>query len=192
MSGVIGLSEFIRRLQAVSAAYTRIPNEIAALAVKFSKERFRDQSWIDGRREPWAPRASRRAGGQRRSQTLLVDSGRLKRSIRKISATPNRVIIGTDVPYAQIHNEGFKGPVRQRVRSHTRALTKFGITSRRQLKRSTAIVFGRVKTGETTVRAYNRTIQQDIPARPFIGSSAILDQQLITHIQNRFQEALNI
>jgi phage gpG-like protein len=120
-----------------------------------------------------------------------VDTGRLKRSIRKVSANRDRVIIGTDVPYAQAHNDGFKGPIRQRVRSLTRALTKFGITSRRQLKRSTAIEFGRVKIGETTVKAYNRTIQQDIPARPFIGQSEALEKELMKHIINRFEEAFN-
>ena len=65
------------------------------------------------------------------------------------------------------------------------------IISLRQLKRSTAIEFGRVKTGETTVRAYNRTIQQDIPARPFIGQSEALEKELIKHIINRSEEAFN-
>lgn len=190
MSEVIGLSSFIHTMQSLSGAYDRLPNEIAAIAVKFSKERFRDQAWLGTTRAPWKPR-SRKRPGKKRSQTLLVDTGRLKRSIRKVSANRDRVIIGTDVPYAQAHNDGFKGPVRQRVRSHTRALTKFGVTSRRQLKRSTAIEFGRVKTGETTVRAYNRTIQQDIPARPFIGQSEALEKELIKHIINRSEEAFN-
>jgi len=190
MSEVLGLRDFMRRMQAVSKAYDRLPNEISAIAVKFSKDRFRDQAWLDKTRQPWKQRARNREG-KRRSQTLLVDKGRLKRSIRKISVSPTRVVIGTDVPYAQVHNDGFKGAVRQRVKSHTRALTKFGITSRRQLKRSTRIEFGRVKRGETTVKAYTRTIHQNIPARPFIGQSEALERQLIIHIQTSFEEAFN-
>jgi phage gpG-like protein len=190
MSEVIGLRDFMHKMDAVSKAYDRLPNEIAAIAVKFSKERFRDQAWLDNTRQPWKQRASNRPG-KRRSQTLLVDKGRLKRSIRKIYANPNRVVIGTDAPQAQALNDGFKGAVRQRVKSYTRTLTKFGITSRKQLKRSTRIEFGRVKRGTTTVKAYNRTIHQNIPARPFIGQSDALDRQLVNHIITSFDEALN-
>lgn len=190
MTEVIGLREFMRKMDAVSKAYDRMPNEIAAIAVNFSKERFRDQAWLDNTRHPWKDR-SRKRTGKTRSQTLLVDKGRLKRSIRKIYVSSTRVVIGTDVPYAQAQNDGFKGAVHQHVKSHTRALTKFGITSRKQLKRSTRIEFGRVKRGESTVKAYNRTIHQNIPARPFMGQSDALESQLITHIQTRFEEALN-
>lgn len=180
----------MRRMDEVEKAYTRLPNEIAAITVKFSKDRFRDQAWLDKTRHPWKER-SRTRPGKKRSQTLLVDKGRLKRSIRKISANMNRIVIGTDVPYAQAHNDGFKGNVTQHVKSHTRTLTKFGVTSRRQLKRSTRIEFGRVKRGETRVRAYTRTIHQNIPARPFIGQSEALEHQLLTHIQTSFEEAFN-
>ena len=190
MSEVLGLRDLMRRMDAVAKTWDRMPNEIAAIAVKFTKERFRDQAWLDTTRQSWKPRSRDRAG-KKRSQTLLVDKGRLKRSIRKIYASQTRVIIGTDVPYAQIHNEGFKGAVRQHVKSHTRALTKFGVTSRRQLKRSTRIEFGRVRRGETTVRAYDRTIQQNIPARPFIGQSEALERQLLNHVKTSFDEALN-
>ena len=142
----MNISEFTRKLDALSKAYTKMPNEIAAIAVKFSKERFRSQAWLDQSSEAWKPRAKRREGGPKKSQTLLVNTGRLKRSIRKISANENNILIGTDVPYAQAQNDGFKGNVTQQVKSHKRALTKKGITSRKQLKRSTRIEFGRIKT----------------------------------------------
>lgn len=99
-------------------------------------------------------------------------------------------MIGTDVPYAQIQNDGFKGSITQNVKSHKRALTKNGIVSRKQLKRSTRIEFGRVKTGETTVKSYKRTINQNIPARQFIGNSYTLQRRIYLLIASRFAKAL--
>ena len=100
------ITDWTRKMKALKSAYLKLPDEIAAVAVNFSKERFRDQSWLDHTKERWKPRKQRRKGSPKRSQTLLVDTGRLKRSIRKISANTNRVVIGTDVPYASIHNYG--------------------------------------------------------------------------------------
>lgn len=186
----VDLIEFTRKLDALSQAYGRMPTEIAAIAVNFSKDRFRDQAWLDTTKHPWKKRATRRAGGTKRSQTLLVDSGRLKRSIRKISANENAVIIGTDTPYAKAHNEGFKGKVTQNVRAHKRAKTKVGIVKRTQRKRSTRIDWGRVKTGEIDVRAYKRVLNQNIPARPFMGQSYTLMVRIQNHATAQFIKAL--
>ena len=188
MAEVIGLRDFMRRMDAVSKAYERLPNEIAAIAVKFSKERFRDQAWLDNTREPWKQRSRKRVG-KSRSQTLLVDKGRLKRSIRKISASPTRVVIGTDVPYAQIHNEGgtIKGVVtvkQHNVRSYNRKAY-----TRQRAGRSESIKAQNIKGH--SVKTHRRKMNTRIPARPFIGQSEALEQQLITHITNRFTEAFN-
>ena len=189
MTQVIGLKEFIAKMDAVANVYNRMPNEIAIIAVNFTKERFRDQAWLDKTRQPWKERSRKRLG-KTRSQTLLIDKGRLKRSIRKVIVSHDLVVIGTDVPYAQTQNDGFKGTVNQNVKSYTRALTKFGVTGRKQLKRSTRIEFGRVKRGETTVRAHKRTIHQNIPARPFIGQSEALERRIFMHVFYQFEEVL--
>ena len=44
--------ELERTLKALEAAYKRLPNGVATVAVNFSKERFRAQNWIDDRTEP--------------------------------------------------------------------------------------------------------------------------------------------
>lgn len=66
--------------------------------------------------------AARVAGG------LRVQTGRLRRSIRKTTAviSGNAVIsaIGTDVEYAGVHEEGFEGV--QHVRGHTRRFHRLG------------------------------------------------------------------
>ena len=98
------ISEWTRAMMALKDTYKKLPPEIAALAVNFTKERFRSSNWLDEAPEKWKPRKKNRRGTPKRSQTLLVDTGRLKRSIRKIEANTSRIVIGTDVPYASIHN----------------------------------------------------------------------------------------
>ncbi len=166
MTRVEGLQEFMQKMDNVSKVYNRIPNEVAAIAVNFSKERFRDQAWLDQSREPWKKR-SRRRTGKTRSQTLLVDKGRLKRGIRKIYASQQLVVIGTDVPYAQIQNDG--GTIKQMVtvRSHSRTR----------------------KARTFKVKTHSRKMNLTIPARPFLGASEALNRRIFLHAYSRFEEA---
>lgn len=147
----------------VTRCINSLPARIAACAVNFSKERFVKQNWLDETAEPWEKRRGRRRGGDKRQGgAVLVDSGRLKRSIRVVSATKERIVIGTDVPYAEIHNEGFEG--RQNVRAYQR----------------------RSRTGKVhTVRAHTR--RMSMPERRFLGES----QELAGRIENLMVTELN-
>lgn len=187
MSEVIGLKEFIRKLDAVASAHDRLPSEVATIAVNFSKERFRDQAWLDTSRQPWKPLARKRAG-KKRSQHVLVDKGYLKRSIRKIVANSNTIIIGTDAPYAEIQNNG--GIIRKtvsvkqhRVKSHTRksyTRTRDGRTERIRPQ----------LVASHTVGSHTRRMNTRIPARPFIGQSEALERRIYMHIYYRYESAL--
>lgn len=138
----------------VTRAINAMPARVGTCAVNFSKQRFVQQNWNDTTPEPWKPRSRTRRGGERRqSGAILVDSGRLKRSIRVVSADSNRVIIGTDVPYAEIHNEGLDGEVS--VRKHSRRSRK-----------------GRLHI----VKAHKRRVH--MPQRRFLGESQALATQL--------------
>lgn len=102
--------------------YRQVPNRAATIAVAFSKDRFREQAWVDVRTERWQKRRERgRQARKNQGRAILVKSGRLKRSVRKIRVGSNVAVIGTDVPYAAIHNYGGKITTRkargQRVRS---------------------------------------------------------------------------
>jgi phage gpG-like protein len=101
------ISSFVRKMDALSRVYGQIPGRAATVAVNFSKERFRAQNWLDTRTEPWAKRKEgRRLARKNKGRAILVKSGRLKRSIRKIYIGSDRAIIGSDVPYAAVHNYG--------------------------------------------------------------------------------------
>lgn len=174
------MAELDNITSALRETVRQLPSIIATEAVNFSKERFLAQNWIDNTTEPWKRRKGSKWGkkSEKPGRAILVRSGRLKRGVRKISVSANVVIIGNDVPYARAHNDGFRGEVKQHVKQHSRSITKRGITKKKELKRSTRIEWGRVKRGETTVKAFDRTIHQNIPRRRFMGKSAALIQRL--------------
>jgi phage gpG-like protein len=144
--------EYVRLLDRVSNAVNKLPAIASTEAVNFSKERFRDQNWVDNTTQAWPKRTNDKKPGR----AVLVKTARLKRSIRKVSVTSDSAIIGPDVPYAQAHNDGFRGRVKQNVRSHTR----------------------HTKRGEVQVRSHSRSANINLPRRRFIGASAILDKRL--------------
>lgn len=148
--------EFVQLLDRVTNAVKVLPDRAATLAVNFSKDRFRAGNWVNHSTEPWPKRKQGWVKDKRKGRALLVDSARLMRSIRKVRVTSNEAEIGTDVKYASVHNFGFRGQVNQKVRSFER----------------------RTKRGKTTVKAHTRIINQKIPRRQFIGTSAILDGQI--------------
>lgn len=101
--------------QAMKEVAHRLPQQIGTEVVNFSRANFRKQGWQGDAFQPWAARR----GNTRKGRAILVQSGRLRRSVRITRVTKDYVIVGSDVPYARAHNEGFAGTVA--VRGHTRA-----------------------------------------------------------------------
>jgi len=73
-------------------------------AVNFFLDSFKRQAWLGNRLQPWA---KRRQNKRRPGRAILEDSGRQRRSIHITNIIGPQVTIGTDVPYAKAHNEGF-------------------------------------------------------------------------------------
>ena len=93
--------------QKVKDNLKRFPVLSASEAQNFFLDSFKKQAWFGETNEVWKrrkPTAKRNKG-----RALLVDTGRLKRSIRIKQASWSGVIIGSDVQYAGVHNEGFRG-----------------------------------------------------------------------------------
>ncbi len=160
------MKDFSSLVNGILQALNKVPERIGTEAVNFSKERFVNQDWKDTTSDPWLPRSRKRRGGTKRQNgAILVDSGRLKRSIRKTSVSPERVVIVTDVEYAALHNEGLKGT--EQVKQHTR-------TSR--------------KGKAYTVRAHAGKV--DMPERRFMGDSEELCRRLENIIIDEIQNSL--
>lgn len=90
---------------------------------------------------------------KKRGRTLIGKS-RLWHNV-KYAVGKDRVTISSNLPYSAVHQEGFKGKVKQHVRPHHRTIKQaFGrpISPKRiQIK-----------------RGFYRQFQQNIPARPYI------------------------
>lgn len=156
-----------------------MPTRLGAIAVAFSKERFTRQNWVGKTRQPWEKRKVEKGSKRRRRRHVLVDSGRLKRSIRVLYKSHNYLIIGTDVPYAKIHNEGGTINKDTRVRRHTR---------KAHTRRTKS---GSQKVSQHQVQAHSRHINIDMPERRFIGESALMVRRMERDITKEIKNALN-
>lgn len=166
------MKDFNDKIRRLKRVYDNFPEGAGIEAENFFKERFNRKNWVDRTPEPWKANAKPPdwvpIQWRKRRGSLMVDSGRLKRSIRVIKTTKNSVIVGTDVPYAQIHNEG--GTINQtlNIKQHTR-------------KR-------KGRTESVTAHTRKRTIK--IPKRQFIGESAILLRRIERYVEREIKEAL--
>lgn len=76
---------------------------------------FRNQGFEDETIQKWKPRkrkSYRTRNGRVVDDTnraILVKTGDLRRSIRVISRSYRTIVLGSDLPYAQIHNDGLNG-----------------------------------------------------------------------------------
>lgn len=103
-----------------------IMTQIGNIAVNEAKTNFKRQGFMDRSLKRWKPRKKPDPG-----RAILVKTGRLRRSISRLSTTNKRVTIGSKgkaAVYAGVHNyglkagqgKGFKMPKRQFLgQSHT-------------------------------------------------------------------------
>lgn len=165
-----------------------LPLQLAAVAQNFFVDSFQRQGWYDGLTlKRWKPRKGerwrRKKKGRRGNRGILINTGRLRRSIKIRSARFQKIVIATDVAYAAAHNYGYKGTVS--VRSHTRRrygrekeeyTTKTGKQSTRQKK---------VVKSSFTVRQHTR--KMSMPQRQFMGHSPMLDRKLNKVIERQME-----
>lgn len=146
----------------VRKAMESLPRLVAEEAAEYSRRRFAEKSF-DGR--PWKPlsRNYRPTRG-----TLLVRSGALLNSVRVVSVSQEKAVIGagnSKVKYARAHNEGFSGSVV--VKTHSRT--------------------GR--NGKTrTVKSHTR--KMDIPRRQFMGHCRELESLLKEEAERLFRSVM--
>jgi len=133
------------------------PRAIGTMAASHFRDNFRKQGFDDNGVSPWAKRKKNKKGDDNRA--VLIQSGRLMRSVRLRSYNTQRIVIGTSVPYASYHNEG-------------------GIIHRRPHGRSTGTYrfdrAGKIHHRKSQVRATDYRL----PRRQFIGNSASLNTKI--------------
>ena len=81
-----------------------LPAKLGNTAVKFFQDNFRREGFLDNSINKWKRRKYKPRG---QSKGQLQVSGRLRQSIKRLTTTFGRIVIGTrGVPYAEVHNEG--------------------------------------------------------------------------------------
>ena len=85
-----------------------LPAKLGNTAVKFFQDNFRREGFLDNSLTRWQRR--KRETRRSRGKKILQNTGRLRRSIKRLTTTFGRIVIGTrGVDYASIHNEGLNG-----------------------------------------------------------------------------------
>lgn len=110
---------FKKKIARFKANKKKLPVAIGALAKSHYLKSFREEGFTDTTLSPWAgrKRGNRSDRNNKARRGLLVDKGHLRRSIRVVRATWNRIEVGsTGIKYARFHNRGDgKLPKRQFV-----------------------------------------------------------------------------
>lgn len=189
------LREFTQIIDNLNKVYPTLPNKAATIAVNFTKERFVDSAWLDATKEAWEKRKHVK-NARARSRNILVQSGKLKRSVRKGIVTPDYAVIevgGTGIPYARIHNEGGQIQGNFNVKEHKRTTSqKVKVQSTNLRTRKTTSRTKKLQGKETTVKAHIRKVDFIMPQRQFIGNSLTLDKRIQLQLTADISRALKV
>lgn len=167
--------QFKEFYQKTKQVMDKFPVLAAATAENFFHDSFNQQAWSGEYQEVW-PKRKTDKNKRDRGRAILTKTSRLNRSIHKMKADWTSIIVGTNLPYAAIHNEGFNGT--ENVSQHYRIASRK--VSTRYLKNGSASkaknAFTRVMGKGHEVKAHSRHMV--MPRRKYIGNSPYLDKKM--------------
>ena len=172
----------------VRGALLRAPLLAGNEAVNFTLDNFKRQGFLGNTFEPWKTRKVGWVKDKRKGRAILVDTGRLRRSIRITKLNQDSVTIGSDVKYARAHNEGASIGVIQSVKAFKRNRTYLDEVSAPRAKKQK---WERSVIGQSNVKAHTRRINVRIPKRQFIGNSPYLNARIKRVISAAFLKEIN-
>ncbi len=165
-------------------ATTRFPSKAGNIALRFINGNFRAQGFQGNTFKRWKPK-----DGKGRT---LIKTGKL-RAATYFTSQNGQVTIKNPMPYAKIHNEGFKGRIL--VKAHTRNKYKrtkagTGKFTKTGKERMQTVMH---KSGEMKVRAFVRNV--DIEQRQFIPTadspSPVLNNAILREVSKDINLILN-
>jgi phage gpG-like protein len=153
------------------------PRMMGQLAVREFVGSFRRQAFTDGAgvTHAWPKRKK----ADKKGRAILVKSGRLRRSIRVTSTDSDSVTVGSDVSYAQLHNEGGVLHATQNIRAHRRRRYQEDEVSAPGARKAKYV---RTHIGTSDVKAHTRTLATDMPQRQFMGASKALNDEVRNYL----------
>jgi phage gpG-like protein len=167
-------NKFINFAERIREAIAKIPKAVGQIVVNHALDAFQKEE-LDG--EKWKPSKDGTSGGERSDRrALLVKSGVLRGSIRIMSYSNTKVIVGSNVKYAGIQNQG-------------------GTTNPRVTEKSRKYFWALYeKTGNPKYKAMATTKQNtfkvEIPARPFLKMTNVLQSKIDKKVVQILKEAL--
>ena len=151
---------------------SEIPAKLAVTLVNFFKRNFDRGGFVDKPFKRWPDLQNPRDKGR----SKLVKSGRLRRAIKKMQVSRNRVVVGvgSEIKYARIQNNGGNIPITPKMRRYFWAMYK--------------------QTGQEYYKslALTKKSHLTIPGRKFIGDSEALMITADRMIQKELKAALEI
>jgi len=162
------LAPDLQRHSAALGNYMRgkAPRIIGKMGVDHFRENFNEQGFVNNGVQPWPERKTNT--GRR---ILTGETRELENSL-EYQTSGGKVLFGSDVPYAQIHNRGGKTKAHE-IRA----------------RRGRALKFGTSK-GDLFRRKVNHP-GSNIPQRQFIGHSQELIDKLDERIERDITQILN-
>lgn len=142
-----------------------LPSYVANTALNFYKDSFERQGYIDKTYNKWKPRKASKRRDSRPGRAILIDTGRLRRSLDfRLNRTSRgfEITFISDVPYAKVHNEGINKSIA--VRAHSRK------------------IYGKT----TQVKSHKRNMRID--QRMFMGRSAFLENRIEMHLERALDQ----
>lgn len=170
-------------LKAYAQRRAALPRLISNAAVNHFKDGFRKQGWDDNVVTAW----KKRKGNKDPGRSILVKSGRLRRSFTSVVAH-NRITVTNDAPYAHIHNEGGSFDGGSRTLSFKRVDKLVTIRGKKTVKMGLELT----KSGsKRTVAQQKVTLGQiNMPKRKFMGESENLNEKNGQIISKTIKSAL--
>jgi len=167
------LSKLIRNFP-ITAANEAVNHFVAS----FDREAWEGKAWAKRK-----PNFLEKSSSKR---NLLVKSGRLRRSIRRVTNSTGFARVATEVPYAKIHNEG--GTIVQTPTPKQRAY--FGHLSEKLFaSKNNANSWAEGHKYYAMSKAKQLTI--NIEQRQFMGDSQILNNQIKAKMDVEFRKIID-
>lgn len=153
-----------------------VKDVIGTEAVKQFKKNFEQEGFVDKNVSKWAGRKTKRSGSTN-SQKVLSKSGELAESI-DYRKEGEGVVVYTDKPYAEIHNEGGEITV-------TPQMKKYFWAMHRQAKDGGDLDMADQYKGMALAKKIT------MPKRQFIGESEVLTENITNKIVRDLTKILN-
>lgn len=151
---------------------TVLPEILANEAVNDVIDNFESESFNG---TPWPKRQDKK-----NPRKLLVRSGILRRSPQVYAFRAKGFTLGSDVPYAAVHNDGAEIVRSERSETFVRNRYTKGIKK------------GRFSKGSSPGQGFTfKTYTYNMPRRRFIGDSSKLRRRLYSTAQNEYQRIFN-